>query len=98
MAASYKSAWYLRQFGQARKAVSAATHGNDTSHNDWDDTLHHEIRSENTHGRDADLRFNRSAKSRGFNTRSLHRTWTFHSCRAESSSQNLAKQRRYYRL
>ena len=34
--------------------------GNDTSHNDWDGTLHHEVRAQDSHGGDSYTRLGRS--------------------------------------
>lgn len=36
-------------------AYACATYSNDTGHDHRDDTLHHEIRAEDTHSRDTDL-------------------------------------------
>lgn len=37
------------------KSPPPPTHSNDTGHDDWNDTLHHEVRPEDTHGRDTNL-------------------------------------------
>ena len=44
----------------AREASSERTYGNDTSHDDWNDTLHHQVWPEHRHGGDADTRLGRS--------------------------------------
>ena len=38
------------------RATKRGTNRNDTSHDNWDDTSHDEVRSEDTHGRDTDTR------------------------------------------
>ena len=40
----------------SRETKKKRTNRNDTSHNNWDDTPHDEVRSEDTHGRDTDTR------------------------------------------
>lgn len=40
------------------------TYGNDTSHDDGDDTLHHQVRSQHRHGGDTDTRLGSSITMR----------------------------------
>lgn len=69
------------------RVTKGNTDSNDTSHDDWNNTSHDEVRSEDTHGRNADARLG------GTVTKRLFRYEIFSNNRARTSLQYLYKER-----